>query len=116
MPEAAGDVSADAVSIGLPPSELARINPSNQIDVSDAMPSERPRKMSEKPIEVIALRAGYYAPNRIPGGAKFTIASFKHLGSWMKCVDPQMQKLHVENMKKRKEASRNRHKIDSAGE
>ncbi len=53
--------------------------------------------------EVIALRDGFVSNIRIPEGSVFTITDWAKLGSWMKCVDPQMEKQHQAEMKERKE-------------
>lgn len=73
----------------------------------DAPPVEpKVSKPIEKPIEVVAIRAGFYAQGRRPPGQKFQVAKFTQLGSWMKCVDPEIQKKHALNMKARKEQKR----------
>ena len=56
-------------------------------------------KVGPKPIEVMAIMNGYWAPHRKNGGDIFTVPSFKHLSHWMKCTDPVMQKKHEANMK-----------------
>ena len=112
MPEAAAHVAADAVSLGLPPEERRRAFPSNELAVGNMehpseMPNEKPRKAPPKaPIKVIATRDGYYAPHRVPARCEFTVAQFSHLQSWMRCVDPEMQKLHEESMNERKKKNR----------
>lgn len=45
-----------------------------------------PKTEPDGPIQVVATRAGFYANGRRAEGDKFTIASKKHLGSWMKKI------------------------------
>ncbi len=53
--------------------------------------------MAPKSIEVVATAKGFYKQARKVEGDKFSVAKFEQLGSWMKCVDPVMQKKHIEN-------------------
>lgn len=47
-----------------------------------------------KKITVIALRPGFYMNHRRIEGDRFDVANFEDLGSWMKCVEPLMEKKH----------------------
>ncbi len=65
---------------------------------SEVAPAQAP-----KAIEVIALRAGFFQRSRKAEGDKFSVSNFDQLGSWMKCVDPVLQKKHVANLKSLKD-------------
>lgn len=57
--------------------------------------------MNEGEVEVIALETGLYKGCSKYKDDKFVISSFQQLGSWMKCVNPELEKKHIENMLKR---------------
>lgn len=59
-------------------------------------------KLSKNGIEVVALRKGFYNQHRIRENDLFLVKSFEELGEWMKCVDPDLQKKHLENLKNKK--------------
>lgn len=59
-------------------------------------------KISKNGLEVVALGKGFYNQHRIKEGDVFIIKSFEELGQWMKCVDPDLQKMHLENIKNKK--------------
>lgn len=59
-----------------------------------------------KGIEVVAMRAGYFKCCRKVEGDKFVIPEFSMLGSWMKCVDAEMEKKHQAAMKEKKLAGK----------
>lgn len=65
----------------------------------EEMPVPKP---VERPVEVIAVRAGVFRRCRRGPGDKFTVPSFDLLGEWMKCVDPRLEKQHQANIKERK--------------
>lgn len=68
-------------------------------------------------IDVVAIKLGFFEGGRRAVGSKFSVPSMEKLGSWMKCVDPVLEKRHQEMMK---EASLGRvismNKKDQAGE
>lgn len=68
-------------------------------------PSKTKDKAGNVQVEVIALRDGFYQQNRIPEGKRFVV-SVEKLGSWMKCVDPVVQKQHERNMAVKKKSLR----------
>jgi hypothetical protein len=53
-------------------------------------------------IEVVANKPGFYKSRRKKVGDKFVVTRFSELGSWMTCVDPLIQKKHVEVLNERK--------------
>lgn len=55
-------------------------------------------------IEVVALRDGFYKNQRIKEGHRFQVTDEKHLGTWMKCIDPVVQKKHAERIKGKADA------------
>ncbi len=58
-------------------------------------------------VEVVALRPGVYKRDRKAKDDKFRLDSFEQLGSWMRCVDPVVEKKHQETMiEKKKRAGR----------
>ncbi len=59
-------------------------------------------KISKSGIEVVALRNGFYNQHRLVEGNVFVVKSFEDLGEWMKCIDPDLQKKHLENLKNKK--------------
>lgn len=83
---------------------------------SEAQVSEESAKVEQKEpvapkaksIEVVALRPGFFKQMRKSEGDKFVVEKFEQLGSWMKCLDPVMEKKHQEAMKQRKSALRAR--------
>lgn len=64
-------------------------------DVADENPSTK----TLKDIKVVALRAGFFAPHRKNENDEFTVPSFKQLGSWMKCLDPKIEREHQAALK-----------------
>lgn len=56
----------------------------------------------KKPIEVVALRAGFFGSMRRAEGDKFMISSMDQLGSWMKLADPKAEKARQDELKKQK--------------
>jgi hypothetical protein len=71
------------------------------------MPSPAPEpvvpvKPAVRGIEVVALRDGMYKKyRRKAGGKSFIVDKFEELGSWMKCVDPAIEKKHQAVLKAR---------------
>lgn len=61
-------------------------------------------KKSLKEIEVVALRLGFYKQERKMEGDAFTVPSLDKVGTWMKCVDPQLEKQHLALQKQRNAA------------
>ncbi len=59
-----------------------------------------------KPIEVVAIANGFCDQHRKKEGDKFTVPSMKHLGSWMKCIDPKLQREHEAAMLAKKKKAR----------
>jgi hypothetical protein len=53
-------------------------------------------------IKVVALRDGFMFQQRIKAGEEFTISNFSQLGSWMKCLDPMMERKRKEIEKAKK--------------
>lgn len=79
-------------------------NPPEEKLVEDSELEEQPlpvAKKSSKEIEVVALRLGFYKQERKMEGDSFTVPSLDKVGSWMKCVDPQMEKQHLALQKQR---------------
>lgn len=72
------------------------------------MPEIKAEVIESKPvsIEVIAMGPGFFKQGRKKEGDRFTVDSFDKLGSWMKCVDPVMQKKHEAEQRRKKEAKR----------
>lgn len=68
-------------------------------DASQAPAQPAKKKM----VDVIAMRAGFYRQKRISVGMEFQVRE-DELGTWMKCVDPVLQKKHEVNMRAKKEA------------
>jgi len=54
-------------------------------------------------IQVVALEKGFYNQQRINPGEKFLVKDMKGLGKWMRCVNPEIQKVHEEAMKIKRE-------------
>jgi hypothetical protein len=90
--------------------------------VEPVLPPEPPKR--NKPLEVVAVRDGFYkGERRSPkvvnkdGSPKtFTIPDMSHLGSWMKLVDPVLEKKRQEEEKKNKKQNfLSMKKKDSAG-
>lgn len=79
----------------------------NQVSIDETQDTiKKDDELESKPIEVIALRPGYFASNRVAAETKFTIPSFSQLGSWMECTDPEIQKLHLEAIEAKKPKKR----------
>ena len=53
-------------------------------------------------IKVVATQKGFYNQKRINPGEEFTVKTKKRLGSWMKCLDPAIEKKRVEFFKNKK--------------
>lgn len=64
--------------------------------------AEAPAEVEAQPIEVVALRAGFYDLTRRSEGDVFTVNSMEELGSWMKCTDKEIEKVHQKMMAEKK--------------
>lgn len=73
-----------------------------------------PPKAGRKPIEVVALRAGFVAQCRKVEGDVFTVPTMQHLGTWMKCTDANLEREHQLMMKQAKLAMQKKAKENSA--
>lgn len=92
--------------------EMPPLPKSSEVDSGDAAEFAQ-EVVTPKPkasaIEVVATRPGFYKQMRKVEGDKFTyVGDFESMGSWMKCVDPVLQKKHMEVQKKRKAVLRAR--------
>lgn len=85
--------SSDEI-VGLPKPKLASV----ENTLSNAIDLQAPKTG----IKVKALRDGFMFQQRISAGEEFTISSFKQLGSWMKCLDPMMERKRKEIEKAKK--------------
>jgi hypothetical protein len=74
--------------------------PSKASEESEAVPPK-------KGIEVIALRPGFFQQQRKVEGDKFTVVDMSKVGTWMKCVDPVLEKQHQSKMKEQKSVAGN---------
>lgn len=61
-----------------------------------------PVPLTKQVIKVVATRKGFYGQERIPAGREFSVSSFKALGEWMKCLDPEMEKKRIQFFKDKK--------------
>lgn len=69
--------------------------PSASLENSEeAAPVQAPKN-----IEVVALRNGFFAQERKVEGDKFVVPTMKQLGSWMRCLDPRIEKMHQDFLK-----------------
>lgn len=53
-------------------------------------------------IEVVATREGFYNQMRIKKNFKFKVSKMDHLGEWMSCVDPVMERERVRKIQQKK--------------
>lgn len=71
----------------------------------EALPKEMPQPKGAahvhgpKNIEVVATRNGFFDQERKKEGDKFVVPSMKQLGSWMKCLDPKIEEMHLEALR-----------------
>lgn len=47
-------------------------------------------------IQVVALAKGFFDQHRKNEDDEFVVPTMKQLGSWMKCKDPKIQRMHEE--------------------
>jgi len=59
-------------------------------------------KISKEGIKVVALRKGFYNQERIKENQEFLVKNFSDLGEWMKCVDPDLERKRMLEMKSKK--------------
>jgi hypothetical protein len=73
---------------GVMPPPVADMNVGQSVKSEDAKPSvATPKKVEPMvPMQVVALRPGFYGNVRRKEGDKFAIADKKHLGKWMKPI------------------------------
>lgn len=69
-----------------------------EMDVEEIV-EKKPKASSQ--IEVVANARGVYKCSRKVENDRFFVDKFEQLGSWMDCVDPILQKKHMQNMKER---------------
>lgn len=74
----------------------------------DVAPADVPvvHKAVSAGIEVVALHKGFFDSYRKKEGDKFLVRSEKQLGSWMECVDPELQKKHLARISAKKKERR----------
>ena len=78
------------------------IDPEKDMDSNVQIPIE-----SKLGIEVVASRKGFFGQQRYKENDKFKVKKFGQLGSWMRCIDPVMEKKRSEFFKnKNKKASK----------
>lgn len=81
----------------------APVPPSNTAKVPDIQPVG-----GHRPVEVIATRDGFYRQRRMVEGVRFTVPSMAKVGSWMKCVDPVLEKEHQKILAEKRKAAGNK--------
>lgn len=88
----------------LPPSAPTGAE-TGQAPAAPAMPLPT-SQVSRKHIEVIATGVGFYDNHRKAEGDRFTVPSIEMTGSWMKCIDPKLDRQRIERLEaKRKKAN-----------
>lgn len=66
------------------------------------MPGAKARALPTQ-IDVVATGKGFYKQQRIKEGDKFVVAKFEQLASYMRCVDPAIEKMRLQMMEERKQ-------------
>lgn len=101
---------------GMPP--LPKADPGEPGSAKvDAQPEKQPGKIRiPEKIEVIAIGLGFYAPDRKQVGDRFFVPSMEKVGSWMKCVDPALEALHLRMMKEKRQKVNSQAVKDDADE
>lgn len=84
-----------------------KIQPLNHSQVALPKPN-----LGHKPIEVEAIAKGMWQQRRMMPGDRFFVPRMDKVGNWMKCVDPDLEKEHQALMKQRKQAEREKLKLD----
>jgi len=95
--EVSGEVDAASSS----DDKVVSKKPSTKPAESDSIKVLSPKK--GKGIEVEAVRPGYFQCSRKVVGDRFVVSDESKLGSWMKCMDPAMEKEHQKMMQAKKE-------------
>ncbi len=87
--------------MGKPTGEMPQLPASSEQSEGEEQDAavESPSTKTVKEIKVVAVRAGFFAPHRKNEGDEFTVPSFKQLGSWMKCLDPKIEREHQAALK-----------------
>jgi hypothetical protein len=81
------------------PTHVAPVNkPSTKVRVDNMVPV----KSVSQGIEVIAVNAAWFQGQYRKPGDRFLVPNENMLGSWMKCVDPNLDKKHQARVKERK--------------
>lgn len=68
-----------------------------------AMPQPPPQPIGQKHIEVVAVGVGFYDNHRKAVNDRFTVPKIEQLGSWMKCVDPKLQREHLARLEAKRQ-------------
>lgn len=84
----------------LPPSAPSGAE-TDQAPAAPAMPLPPP-VASRKHIEVVAVGVGFWDNHRKNEGDRFTVPKLEDAGSWMKCIDPKIEREHQARMKDKK--------------
>lgn len=71
-----------------------------------------PETKGSGPIEVVALRPGFYKHSRRETGDVFTVPRMEKVGTWMKCTDSVLEKKHQEMMKEAKRKAMEKQKAE----
>ena len=79
--------------------ELKGMPPLGEAPSDAVAPEVKPLEVG---IEVVAIMDGHIDCSRKKPGDKFRVSSESKLGSWMECVDKDMQEKHLVNMQKLK--------------
>jgi hypothetical protein len=59
----------------------------------------------QREVRVKALRDGFYKQRRFKEGDEFTVPSLSKVGSWMKCLDPVLEKESQQLQKEKRKAA-----------
>ncbi len=87
--------------------------PSEEVQVEERPFSSEPKESdsvkvvppkSKNGVKVMALRNGFIKNCRKVEGDEFFVESIEKAGSWVKCVDPELEKQHLAFLKERNKA------------
>lgn len=97
-PLGSSDESSSAEGL-IPPSHEEKVQVIKPEDDNDSI---IPVPLTKQVIKVVATRKGFYGQERISEGTEFSVSSFKVLGEWMKCLEPEMEKKRLQFFKDKK--------------
>lgn len=81
------------------------VKPDSTQPKADSVKEIPPEKKGPAAITVVALGSGFFRQSRKNVGDIFVVPSMEKVGDWMRCEDPEKEKIHQQMMAKKKQTA-----------